>query len=257
MNNFGYPKWSNWCPSQTHRLMKNEHLDRDLNFRGTQTHDYSLPQIYGFQHQERRTYTSGYKCFRCGKYGHLIKQCKSDVKKPKSANKIKRDRERLQNFMIQKLCQIFPFSELDDSDFLNTVTDIHSGFRLEMQHLNKEIDHYYQAWLDHSVISNKLRREASHLHLENSKLRENIEELKTQLSELQGEKVKRAELESVNRTLSGQLQDEQRKVRELREHIRKSSQELEDEKAEYRNALKEMEYKMFFDRELEEWKQLC
>ena len=88
-----------------------------------------------------------HRCFRCGEFGHFIKECKSNSRKPKSMKNLARDKLRLDDFIRKKTCSNFPFYNLNDSEFWREVSRFQSGARLEIRSLKAEIK-YLNACID-------------------------------------------------------------------------------------------------------------
>ena len=59
------------------------------------------------------------RCYNCGKVGHFRSLCQeTQLKSPKQ---LQRDKLRIQNYLLKKTCQHFPFSGIDDLDFREIV----------------------------------------------------------------------------------------------------------------------------------------
>ena len=85
------------------------------------------------------------RCFRCLETNHIAKNCNSEIR-VKSEKKIKRDLDRLNQFIMRKTCKNFPFATLDNLDFTKTIKTSRQG------------------------QSNKILREVNAVTLENEKL---------------------------------------------------------------------------------------
>ena len=262
----GFPRWSWRISSDIHNNFPYQQSDRFKVSRTSPARD-------------RRSNQNIFKCYRCGQFGHLIKQCKSERKTYKSVKNIRRDQIRLQDFIQKKLCSNFPFFELDDSEFRKATSRYQCGPRLEIENLKREI-----AYLNELNETEDIDNQIKQIKRENSDVKEQLkitedeyDELAKEFTaykeqstygiliedwnELVEENIKlckdKKQYGRVIQDLTNQLEEQKSIVRSLEQQTAAKIQELQREISDYRQERENIDYQVTLNEELKEWMKLC
>ena len=260
---FGLPRWNLWCTPGPRNFNVYDRSTKQACFRCEKSN-------FGpFYHTQNR------KCYRCGNFGHIAKECRAESRKPKSITRIQRDRARIIEFINRKTCAVFPFSVLDDSEYQELNSKSHSGLRLENKNLRECVEYLDNIATDLSDkdYENKrkvksLQQEILDLKVVHSSNQKCIQDLKNEIAVLEKEQKESATelsnhvddkllLVQQNDQLQGDLEEQRQIVRRLEHQIATSTQELEKEKADYHSALRELDFKVYLNEEIKDWRKMC